>query len=73
VRRVLRRLRIPPAPQCARSTWRQFLRSKAATMLACDFFHVDGALLVDLWEDLVLPRAVRSAWAPLVSPSGEAG
>ncbi len=33
--------------------------------------YVDGALLVDLWEDLVLPRAVRSAWAQLVSPSGE--
>jgi transcriptional regulator with XRE-family HTH domain len=34
--------------------------------------YVDGALLVDLWDDLVLSRAVRSAWAPLVSPSGEA-
>ena len=34
--------------------------------------YVDGVLLVDLWDDLVLPRAVRSAWAPLVSPSGEA-
>jgi hypothetical protein len=34
--------------------------------------YVDGALLVDLRDDLVLPRAVRSAWAPLVSPSGEA-
>ena len=33
--------------------------------------YVDGALLVDLWDDLVLPRAVRSAWAQLVSlPSG---
>jgi transcriptional regulator with XRE-family HTH domain len=29
--------------------------------------YVDGALLVDLWEDLVLPRGVRSAWAPLIS------
>jgi transcriptional regulator with XRE-family HTH domain len=34
--------------------------------------YVDGALLVDLWDDLVLPRAVRSAWAPLVSPSVKA-
>jgi hypothetical protein len=34
--------------------------------------YVDGALLADLWDDLVLPRAVRSAWAPLASPSGEA-
>ena len=38
VRRVLKRLRIPPAPQRGRTTWRQFLRSQAATMLACDSF-----------------------------------
>jgi transposase InsO family protein len=41
VRRVLKRLRIPPAPQRTWSTWRQFLRGQASTMLACDFFHVD--------------------------------
>jgi putative transposase len=41
VRRLLKRLRIPPAPQRSRSTWRQFLRTQASTMLACDFFHVD--------------------------------
>lgn len=29
---------------------------------------VDGALLVDLWDDIVLPRAVRAAWAPLIDP-----
>jgi transcriptional regulator with XRE-family HTH domain len=28
--------------------------------------YVDGALLVDLWDELVLPRAVRAAWAPLI-------
>ena len=44
VRRILKRLRIPPAPQRARTTWRQFLRTQAATMLACDFFTVDCAL-----------------------------
>ena len=44
VRRVLRRLRIPPAPQRSRSTWRQFIRAQASTMLACDFFHVDCAV-----------------------------
>jgi hypothetical protein len=31
--------------------------------------YVDGALLVDLWDDLVLPRAVRSAWAPVIHAS----
>jgi putative transposase len=44
VRRVLKRLRIPPAPQRSRSAWRQFLRTQAATMLARDFFHVDCAI-----------------------------
>jgi len=34
--------------------------------------YIDGALLVDLWDDLVLPRAVRSAWAPLISAPGKA-
>src|SRR5215469_11967213 len=42
--RVLRRLRIPPAPQRSRSTWRQFLRTQASILLACDFFHVDCAV-----------------------------
>ncbi len=41
MRRILRRLRIPPAPQRSRSTWRQFLCAQAETTLACDFFHVD--------------------------------
>ena len=46
MRRVLRRLRIPPAPQRGRSSWRQFLRTQAATTLACDFFHVDCAVIL---------------------------
>jgi hypothetical protein len=44
VRRVLRRLRIPPASRLTHTTWRQFLCSQAVTMLACDFFHVDYAV-----------------------------
>jgi transcriptional regulator with XRE-family HTH domain len=31
--------------------------------------YVDGALLVDLWDDLVLPRAIRSAWTPVINAS----
>lgn len=30
--------------------------------------YIDGALLVDLWPDLVLPRDLRSAWQPLIEP-----
>jgi putative transposase len=42
---VLKGLKIPPAPQRhTDTTWRQFLRTQAATMLASDFFHVDCAV-----------------------------
>lgn len=29
--------------------------------------YVDGVLLVDLWDELLLPRDLRAAWAPLIS------
>ncbi|WP_123815447.1 helix-turn-helix transcriptional regulator [Myceligenerans xiligouense] len=28
--------------------------------------YIDGVLLADLWDELVLPRPVRAAWEPLV-------
>jgi transcriptional regulator with XRE-family HTH domain len=35
---------------------------------------VDGVLLVDLWDELVLPRPIRAAWQPLVDHArGEHG
>jgi putative transposase len=58
--RVLKRLRIPPAPRRSRSTWRQFLRTQATTMLACDFFHVDCAVtLRRVYVFFVLEVATR--------------
>ena len=60
MRRILKRLRIPPAPQRSRTAWRQFLRTQGATILACHFFHVDRAVtLRRLYVFFVLEVSTR--------------
>jgi transcriptional regulator with XRE-family HTH domain len=34
--------------------------------------YIDGVLLLDLWEDLVLPRQIRAAWQSIIAEASEA-
>jgi len=45
VRRLLANAGLGPAPRRSGPSWREFLRAQAATVVACDFFCVETALL----------------------------
>jgi putative transposase len=45
VRRLLAHAGLGPAPRRSGPSWREFLRAQAASVVACDFFTVETALL----------------------------
>ena len=56
---ILRAAGIDPAPRRSGQTWRQFLHSQAAGILAVDFLHVDTVLLRRLYVLVFIEHGTR--------------
>jgi putative transposase len=56
---ILRAAGIDPAPRRSGPTWRQFMHSQAAGILAVDFFHVDTVLLKRLYVLVFIEHGTR--------------
>ena len=74
IRRVLKALKTPPAPERhTATTWQQFLHTQTATMLATDFFHVDCAVTLQRLYCLLSWRPARATCTSSASPRTRTG
>jgi putative transposase len=73
IRRLLAQARLEPAPRRAGPSWRQFLRSQAAGIIACDFFTVETVMLRRFYVLFFIEHASRRVWLAgcTRNPTGE--
>jgi putative transposase len=62
IRRLLARAGPGPAPRRSGPGWRQFLRTQAAGIVACDFFTVESVLLRRYYVLFFIAHASRRVW-----------
>ena len=62
IRRLLGHARLEPAPRRSGPSWREFLRSQAASIVACDFFTVESLFLRRYYVLFFIAHASRRVW-----------
>src|SRR5205814_4711300 len=62
VRRLLPGAGLEPTPRRAGPSWREFLRSQAGSMIACDFLTVETILLRRFYVLFFIAHASRRVW-----------
>jgi putative transposase len=62
IRRLLARAGFEPAPRRGGPSWREFLRSQAAGIIACDFFTVETVLLRRFYVLFFIAHGSRRVW-----------
>ena len=73
IRRLLARAGLGPAPRRGGPSWREFLRSQAASIIACDFLTVETILLRRFYVLFFIAHANRRVWLAgcTRNPTGE--
>jgi putative transposase len=69
IRRLLVRSGLGPAPRRSGPGWREFLRSQAASIVACDFFTVETVFLRRYYVLFFIAHASRRVWLAGCSPN----
>src|SRR5207247_5914673 len=70
---ILQQAGIDPAPRRSSERWREFLRSQASGIVACDFFTVDTVLFRRLYALVFIELATRQVYLAGITanPTGE--